>query len=82
MRLLTNVCQLKTSLCLNYIKNTRVYYSACRPFTKHGKRIPILKKKKTVALKHVRKYELDKTCFVRDAAYANSKNLAKKNVAD
>ena len=40
------------------------------------------KKTKTVALKHVRKYELDKTCFVRDAAYANSKNLAKKNVAD
>ena len=39
-------------------------------------------KKKTVALKHVRKYELDKTWFVRDAAYANSKNLAKKNVAD
>ena len=32
-------------------------------------------------LKHIYKKELEKVCFVHDAAYSDSKNLAKKTIS-
>ena len=51
-------------------------YNACGPFTKHRERIQIFKV--TGNLRHIYKYELDKVCFVHDAAYSDSKILAEK----
>ena len=50
--------------------------SECGPFTKHRDRI--LKSRETGNLKHIYKYELDKACFTHDAAYSDSKDLAKE----
>ena len=53
---------------------------ACGPFTKHGQRIQ--KFKETGDTNYLYKIELDKACFVHDAAYSESKNLIKRTVAD
>ena len=53
---------------------------ACGPFTKHGQRIQ--KFKETGDTNYLYKNELDKACFVHDAAYCESKNLIKRTVAD
>ena len=53
---------------------------ACGPFTKHGQRIQ--KFKETGDTNYLYKNELDKACFVHDAAYSESKNLIKRTVAD
>ena len=55
-------------------------YSACGPFTKHKQRIQ--KFKETEDTNFVYKNELDKVCFVHDAAYSDSKDLTKRTVAD
>ena len=55
-------------------------YSACGPFTKHEQRIQ--KFKETGDTNFVYKNELDKACFVHDAAYSDSKDLTKRTVAD
>ena len=47
-------------------------YSTCGSFTKHRERI---KSFKETALK------LDKACFGHDAAYSDSKNLAKRTIS-
>ena len=36
----------------------------------------------TGVLKHLYRYELDKTCFAYDAAYSDSKELAKRTIPD
>ena len=54
--------------------------SAFGPFTKHPERIK--KFKETSNLKHIYKNELDKACCAHDAAYSDSKDLAKKTTAD
>ena len=36
----------------------------------------------TGVLKHLYRYELDKTCFAYDAAYSDSKELAKRTISD
>ena len=54
--------------------------SACGPFTKHEQRIQ--KFKETGHTNYVYKNELDKACFVHDAAYSDSKDLTKRTVAD
>ena len=38
--------------------------------------------RETVNLKHLYRKELDKVCFYRDAAYSDSKDLAKKTISD
>ena len=51
-----------------------------RRFTRHRKRIQ--KFKETGDFKHIYQNELDKACFAHDAAYSDSKNLAKRNILD
>ena len=55
-------------------------YSARGPFTKHHERIQKLKE--TCNLKHLHRNELDKTCFAHNAAYSDSKDLAKRTISD
>ena len=54
-------------------------YSACGPFTKHEQRIQ--KFRETADTNYIYKNELDKDCFVHDAAYSDSKDLTKRTVA-
>ena len=55
-------------------------YSASEPFTKHRERIQ--KFTETGHLTYTCKNELDKACFVYDAAYSDSKYLAKRPISD
>ena len=64
---------------LNF-KQSGFTYSACRPFTKHRERIR--KFRETDNLKHLYRNELDKACFAHDAAYSDSKDLAKTTISD
>ena len=63
-----------------HLRQPQFTYSACGPFTKHEQRIQ--KFKETGDTKYVYKNELDKACFVHDAAYSDSKDLTKRTVAD
>ena len=51
-------------------------YGACGRFTKQKERIYNFRE--TVNVKHLYRNELDKACFAHDAAYSDSKDLAKK----
>ena len=55
-------------------------YSACRPLNKNHTRIKELRK--ADHLKHIYKSTLDKVCFSHDAAYSDSKDLAKITIYD
>ena len=55
-------------------------YSACGSFTKHRQRIK--KFKLTGDLNYVYKNKLDKAFFAHDAAYAASKDLAKRTISN
>ena len=50
------------------------------PFTKHYDKIQSFKE--TGAVKYIYKNVLGKSCFVHDAVYVNSKDLAKRTVSD
>ena len=63
-----------------HLKQPRFTYSGCGPFIKHHERIH--KFKETGNLKHLYRNELDKGCFVHDAAYSDSKDLAKRTISD
>ena len=63
-----------------HLRQPQFTYSACGPFTKHEQRIQ--KFKETGDTKYIYKNELDKACFVHDAAYSDSKDLTKRTVAD
>ena len=63
-----------------HLRQPQLTYSACGPFTKHKQRIQ--KFKETGDTNYIYKIELDKACFVYDAAYSDSKNLTKRTVAD
>ena len=63
-----------------HLRQPRFTYSAYGPFTKHRDRIR--KFRETGSLKYLYRNELDKACFVRDAAYSDSKDLAKRNILD
>ena len=63
-----------------HLRQPQFTYSACGPFTKHEQRIQ--KFEETGHTNYVYKNELDKACFVHDAAYSDSKNLTKRSVAD
>ena len=62
------------------LRQPQFTYSACGPFTKHEQRIQ--KFRETGDTNYVYKNELDKACFVHDAAYSDSKDLTKRTVAD
>ena len=63
-----------------HLRQPQFTYRICGPFTKHEQRIQ--KFKETVDRNYVYKNELDKACFVHDAAYSDSKDLTKRTVAD
>ena len=63
-----------------HLRQPQFTYSACGPFTKHEQRIQ--KFKETGDTNYVYQNELDKACFVDDAAYSDSKDLTKRTVAD
>ena len=63
-----------------HLRQPQFTYSACGPFTKHKRRIQ--KFKETGDTNYIYKNELDKACFVHDAAYSDSKDLIKRTVAD
>ena len=63
-----------------HLRQRQFTYSACGPFTKHKQRIQ--KFKETGNTKYIYRNELDKACFAHDAAYSDSKDLRKRNVAD
>ena len=62
-----------------HLKQPGFTYSACGPFTKHRERIQ--KFRETGNLKHLYRNELDKACFAHDAAYSDSKDLAKRTIS-
>ena len=63
-----------------HLKQPEFTYSARGPFTKHRERIQ--KFRETDKLKHLCRNELDKACFAHDAAYSDSKDLAKRTISD
>ena len=63
-----------------HLRQPQFTYSACGPFTKHEQRIQ--KFKETGDTNYIYKTQLDKACFVHDAAYSDSKDLTKRTVAD
>ena len=63
-----------------HLRQPQFTYSACGPFTKHKQRIQ--KFKETGDTNYIYKNELDKACFVHDAAYSDSKDLIKRTIAD
>ena len=63
-----------------YLRQAEFTYSASGVFTKHSEGIQ--KFRETGDLKHIYKNELDKVCFTHNAAYSDSKDLAKRTVSD
>ena len=63
-----------------HLKQSGFTYSACGPFTKHRERIQ--KFRETGRLRHLYRNELEKVCFVHDAAYSESKDLAKRTISE
>ena len=63
-----------------HLKQPEFIYSACGSFTKHRERIQKFRGK--VNLKHLYRNELDKACFAYDAAYSDSKDIAKRTISD
>ena len=63
-----------------HLKQQGFTYSACGPFNKH--RGTIQKFREKGSSKHLCRNQLDKACFAHDAAYSDSKDLAKRTVSD
>ena len=63
-----------------HLRQPQFTYSACGLFTRHEERIQ--KFKETGDTNYVFNNELDKACFVHDAAYSDSKDLTKRTIAD
>ena len=63
-----------------HLKQPGFTYSTCGSFTKHRERIQ--KFRETRNLNHLYRNELDKACFVHDAAYSDSKDLDKRTTSD
>ena len=63
-----------------HLRQPQFTYSACGPFTKHEQIIQ--KFKETGDTNYIYKNELDKACFVHDAAYSDSKDLTKRTIAN
>ena len=63
-----------------HLRQAQFTYSACGPFSKHKQRIQTFKE--TGDTTYTYENELDKVCFVHDAAYSDSKDLIKRTAAD
>ena len=62
-----------------HLKQPGFTYSACGPFTKHNKEIQ--KFRETDNIKNLYRTELEKACFVHDAVYPDSKDLARRTIS-
>ena len=65
-----------------HLRQPQFTYSACRPFTKHEQRIQKFKETGDTNYIYIYMNELDKACFVHDAAYSDSKDLTNRTVTD
>ena len=63
-----------------HLKQPGFTHSVCGPFTKYHEKIQ--KFRETGNLKHLYRNELDKSSFAHDAAYSDSKDLAKRIISD
>ena len=63
-----------------HLKQPEFSYCACDSFTKHRDKNQAFKE--ACNLDYIYKNELDKSSSVHDAAYAKSKDLAKRTVSD
>ena len=63
-----------------HLKQPGFTYIVFGPFTKHRERIQIFRE--TGNLKQLYKKESDKACFTHDAAYSDSKDIAKRTISD
>ena len=63
-----------------HVKQPGFTYIACGLFRKHCERIP--KSRETGNLKYLYRNKLEKAFFAHDAAYSDSKDLAKTTVSD
>ena len=63
-----------------HLKQPGFTYSTCGPFTKHCEGIQNFREADN--LNHLYRNELDKACFANDAAYSDSKDLAKRTISD
>ena len=63
-----------------HFKKPGFTYIACGRFTKHLERIQ--KFRETGNLKHLYRNRLDTACFAHDAAYSDSKDLARRTISD
>ena len=63
-----------------HLRQLRLVYSACGPFTRHKKRIKEFKR--TGDTRYIYRNELDKACFQDDSAYADHKDLINRTEAD
>ena len=63
-----------------HLKEPRFTFSAYGLYTNHCERIQ--KSRETGNLKHLYRNELNKACFAHDAAYCDSKDLAKRTISD
>ena len=59
-----------------HLRQPRLTYSACGPFTKNKKRMK--KFKQTGDINYIYQNELDKACFQHGTAYGDFKDLKKK----
>ena len=63
----------------SYLRQPGFTYSSCGLLTKHRGRYTNLEKHD---LKHIFKSKVDEACFAYDAAYSDSKDLAKRSISD
>ena len=63
-----------------HLKHLGFTYSACGPFTKHRERTQTFRE--TGNLKHLCSNKLGKACFAHDAAYSDSKDLARRTISE
>ena len=63
-----------------HLRHPEFTYCTCRPFTNHRQRIQ--KFRVTGDLNYICKDKLDKNCCADDAAYSDSKDLAKRTISD
>ena len=63
-----------------HLKQPGFFYSACGSLTKHREGIQNFREADN--LKHLYRNELDKACFVHDAAYSDIKDLMKRTISD
>ena len=63
-----------------HLREPRIAYIACGPFTKNKERIQEFKEK--VDWQHIYQHNLDKACFQHDMAYGDFTDLTRRTASD